>query len=516
MTAPAAIAADAPGHLARGAGWSTSLTVLAAASLALLALFAGDVADMATIWWTNATFGHCLMVLPVIGWLVWQRWPDLGQLTPRPWRAALGIIALGGLFWLLGSAASVAVARHFGLVIMLQGLVAAVLGKAVTRGLLFPLCYALFLVPAGDQLVPPMQVLTAHFCMALLGLQGIPAHLDGVFIAIPNGMFEVAEACSGVKFLIAMVAYGALVSNVFIVSWRRRLIFMTAAIVVPIIANGIRAWGTIYVSHLTSQDFAASFDHIVYGWVFFAVVIVVLMIAGRPLFDRPIDAPWFDAAGLQAPGTVPAPARAGIAMAAAALAVAAVAPGWMMATARLGAATVPAAITLTPPPGWHEVAPRMREPWAPRFVGADAVAMRSFADAQGRQIDMAVALFGRQHEGAEIVGFGQGAIDPASDWAWAADPAAPSGWQGQQINAPGPIVRDVAIIYRIGGRMTADARVAKLETLKARLLGGDQAAVAVLVSAERPQAEAETMPLIGAFIDGLGPMDAFTDRALGR
>lgn len=515
MTAPVAVAANPPGRTAR-AGWSASLAMLAVATLALLALFAGDVADMARIWWTDATFGHCLMVMPVIGWLIWLRWPDLGRLTPRPWPAALAIVALGGLIWLLGAAASVAVARHLGLVVMVQGLVAALLGKAVTRGLLFPLCYALFLVPAGDQLVPPMQVLTAHFCMALLGLQGIPAHLDGVFIAIPNGMFEVAEACSGVKFLIAMVAYGALVSNVFILSWPRRIIFMTAAIVVPIIANGVRAWGTIYVSHLTSQDFAASFDHIVYGWVFFAIVIIFLMIAGRPLFDRPVDAPWFDAAALQALGAAPVVPRAVAGIAAAALAVAIVAPGWIAATARLGAATVPSAIALAPPPGWREVAPRMREPWVPRFVGADIIVMRSFADAQGRQVDLVVALFGRQHEGAEIVGFGQGAIDPASDWAWAANLTAPSGWQGQQINAPGPVVRDVATLYRIGGRMTADPRVVKLATLKGRLLGGDQAAAAVLVSAERAQGGGDMMPLIGAFIDGLGPMDAFTDRALGR
>ncbi len=515
MTAPVAITPASPERIAP-AGWPASLTALTMAALALRVGFARDVADMATIWWTDATFGHCLLVMPVIGWLVWLRWPDLRQLTPRPWAAALWVVVVGGLFWLLGSAASVAVARHLGLVVMLQGLVAALLGKAVARGLLFPLFYALFLVPIGDQLVPPMQVLTAHFCMALLGLQGIPAHLDGIFIAIPNGMFEVAEACSGVKFLIAMVAYGALVSNVFILSWPRRVAFMTAAIVVPIIANGVRAWGTIYVSHLTSQDFAASFDHIVYGWVFFAVVIIFLMIAGRPLFDRPVDAPWFDPVTVQGPVAAPGSPRAVGAMAVMALAVAMVAPGWMLTTARLGTAEVPGTVALPPPPGWHEVTPAMREPWAPRFAGADVVATRSFADAQGRQVDLFVAVFDRQHEGAELVGFGQGAIDPASDWAWAANLKAPSGWRGQQINAPGPIVRDVATLYRIGGRLTATPRGVKLETLKIHLLGGDQAAVAVLVSAERTQPETDMMPVIGAFIDGLGPMDAFTDRALGR
>ncbi|MGQ4828503.1 archaeosortase/exosortase family protein, partial [Enterococcus faecalis] len=75
--------------------------------------------------------------------------------------------------------------------------------------------------------------------MVLLALAHIPATLDGVFITTPAGYFEVAEACSGVKFLIAMIAYGALVANVCFLRWRRRAAFMGVAVVVPILANGV-------------------------------------------------------------------------------------------------------------------------------------------------------------------------------------------------------------------------------------------------------------------------------------
>jgi exosortase len=101
----------------------------------------------------------------------------------------------------------------------------------------------LFLVPFGDELIPALQTVTARIVMVLLHLAGIPATLDGVFITVPAGYFKVAEACSGVKFLIAMIAYGVLVCQVCFRSWPRRVAFMALSLVVPILANGVRAWG---------------------------------------------------------------------------------------------------------------------------------------------------------------------------------------------------------------------------------------------------------------------------------
>ncbi|WP_430983747.1 archaeosortase/exosortase family protein, partial [Escherichia coli] len=72
----------------------------------------------------------------------------------------------------------------------------------------------------------PLQTATVAITMPLLHLFGVPAHVDGVLITIPNGYFEVAEACSGAKFVIAMIAYGVLVANVCFVSWRRRAVFL--------------------------------------------------------------------------------------------------------------------------------------------------------------------------------------------------------------------------------------------------------------------------------------------------
>jgi Transmembrane exosortase (Exosortase_EpsH) len=107
--------------------WKQSLLQLAIVAAVILALFWRDAADMAAIWWNSSTFNHCLIILPVMWWLVDQRKSELAKLTPQGWVPALLWVGAGGLGGLLGDAAGVALARHLGLVMMLQGAVATIL-----------------------------------------------------------------------------------------------------------------------------------------------------------------------------------------------------------------------------------------------------------------------------------------------------------------------------------------------------------------------------------------------------
>jgi len=495
------------------AAWRQPIVALAVSAVAILLLFRRDAGDMVGLWWTSSTFEHCLLIPPIIAWLVWLRWPMLRGLTPCASAAGLALVGLGAAGWLVGDAASVALARQFGLVVMLQGAVVTNLGIPVARGIAFPLLYALFMVPAGEELVAPLQTLTARFCMALLGLAGIPAHIEGVFITIPNGYFEVAEACSGVKFLVAMIALGALAANLCFKSWLRRGIFMAACVVVPILANGVRAWGTIYISHLTDTSFAAGFDHVVYGWIFFAIVIAILLAGAWPYFDRGADDPWLDPARLEPVPVVPSPRRTiAVALAVIALAIAPIA--WGKTVAVGGRSDMPTSYLLPDLPGWRKV--RVDGPhWVPHYAGADRLLIERYEDGQGRHVDLALAVFADQADGREIVGYGQGAIDPASDWAWTDPQPAPAGGEAFRITAPGPVVREVATFYRIGGITTGSKMRVKLETLKVRLLGGPQRAVAVLVSAEQPNRNVSARPAIDAFLARLGPVDRLADAAAG-
>jgi exosortase len=183
----------------------------------------------------------------------------------------------------------------------LQGAVVVALGPLLVRALAFPLAYAVLLVPFGDEVVPLFQHITAQLCMPLLALAGIPATLNGLYITAPSGIFVVAEACSGVMFLVAMAAFAILAAHLCFRSWNRRIIFVVSALVTTIIANALRAFGTILIAESYGHDYAIGFDHLVYGWVFFAVTLIAVMLVARRWFDRPAGDPAIDISFVTAP-----------------------------------------------------------------------------------------------------------------------------------------------------------------------------------------------------------------------
>ena len=317
--------------------WRTPLLQLALGWAGLIALTWRDWAEMAHQWWDISTYNHILLIPPILAWLVRLRWPELSRLAPRAWWPAFVPLVAGALTWFAGAVYGVNLVSQAGAVIMLQSAVPVLLGPRVAAGLLFPLGYMLFLVPFGDEIVPVLQAITAKMAVALTHLSGVPATVEGVFIDTPAGLFEVAEACSGVKFLVAMVALGTLAAHLCFASRKRRAVFMAAAVVVPVLANGMRAWGTIYIAQSQGIEFAAGFDHIVYGWIFFAVVMAILLGAAWRFFDRSPDDPLVDAAGLETSPLLAHMARFGMGgwRALAAVLLLAAAAAWMDGIVRL-------------------------------------------------------------------------------------------------------------------------------------------------------------------------------------
>ncbi|BCA61858.1 exosortase A [Sphingomonas sp. HMP9] len=486
--------------------WRRHGLALAVVAVLILLTFRRDVADLAHIWWTSTTFGHCLFIGPVIAWLVWQRRAELARLTPTGWWPGLALVAAGGFGWLMGDAASVGFARQLGLVMMLQGAILTILGPNVARGLLFPLAYAVFLVPFGEGIEPPLQTVTVAIVMPLLHLVGVPAVVDGVLIHAGRYYFEVAEACSGAKFVIAMVAFGVLVANLCFVSRRRRAVFLAVSVVVPVIANGFRAFGTIWAADLTSVEAATGLDHIVYGWIFFALVMAGVLAIGWRWFDRAPDDPAFDPARLQA---IPRH-RTDFAIATAlVLATVAAFPAWSAAIAGR-AQLLPAHIDLPEIAGWHRVPVSRRAPWTSYYPGADHYLFGRYADASGAQVDMSIAVFGSQHEGKELIAYGTGVLREEDRWVRVADLPNIDGGSVMRITAPGPVERIVATWYRVGDTTTQDETLVKIETMKARLLGGPQRAVAIHLSVEG----GDPRP-IARFLGALGPIAPVADHAAG-
>ncbi|HMO74985.1 MAG TPA: EpsI family protein [Sphingopyxis sp.] len=486
--------------------WQRHLAALAGLWAATLAIFHRDVAGMAGIWWHSSTFTHCLLMVPMIGWLVSQRTGQLKTLTPAFWWPALVWLAGGGFVWLVGEAAGVGLFRQLGLILMLQGAVGAALGEKLVRGLLFPLGYALLLVPFGEELVPLLQTFTAHISIVLLHLSGLEAQMEGVFITTRAGFFEVAEECSGVNFLIAMLAYSVFAAHLCFKRWTRRIVFVAAALATTILANALRAYGTMVAAEIWGIEAAGGIDHIFYGWIFFGLVLLLVMLVAWRWFDRPANDIAVDVSGLGGPVRFAGAAKAVLP---AAFAIPLIFVAWAtLVGGRSG--QLPSWLDVREPAGWENIGWRQAG-WKPRFDGADRQSLYMFRDAAGRRVEVALAGYERQAEGREIVAFGQGAIDPDGRWAWSARLPAIDGGRTERLLHPGPLLRDAATFYVVDGAVTGDPRRAKLMELKARLLGGDPRALSLIVSSEEAQGGARA---ITDFLSAAGGAQAMADHAL--
>ncbi|KWV93476.1 exosortase A [Erythrobacter sp. YT30] len=273
--------------------WRMPILSITAAVVVLILVTAREWGEMLHQWWNIDTYSHILLVPLIIAWLVALKIDDLATISPRSFAPGLGLLLLALGLWLGGRATGINLLAHAGAVGAIQATVLTILGLRAAVLLFLPLCFAAFLVPFGDEIIGPLQMITAEISIWLTELSGIDASIDGIYIDTPVGLFVVAEACSGVRFLIAMVTLAVLVCFTRFESWSKRALFLAASAIVPILANGVRAWGTIYIAQIYGIEFAEGFDHVVYGWFFFAFVVVVLLAAAWRFFERePDDYGW--------------------------------------------------------------------------------------------------------------------------------------------------------------------------------------------------------------------------------
>ncbi len=468
---------------------------------------------MADQWWNSSTYNHIALVPAILGWLIWLRLPQLARMQPRGWWPGLALLAAAVFLWVLGSFAGLSLARQLGAVAMLPACAIALLGPRVGAGLCFPFCYFVFLVPFGDELIPPLQTITARLTILLIHLSQVPASISGVFIQTPAGLFEVAEACSGVKFLITMFALGVLIANVAFVSWRRRTGFVLLSLVVPVLANGVRAWGTVYVAQFVGAERAGGIDHIIYGWIFFALVIALVIALGWRFFDRAVDDPMIDAEALNASAwldRLEARGAGGHAVLAAIAALALGGQGWAVAADRLSA-SLPSQIGLPEVPGWTRTDYTPRVWWQPRAAGANHRLLGRYRDGRGRVVDVFFALYDAQDEGREAGGFGEGALGVGTGWSWSAPGPDVPGAKTDLLLAQGRITRLAETRYRTGGLLTGSNIRLKLANIADRLLLRERPTMLLILSAEDsprfPAAQSTA-----AFRTATGPIDRWMDR----
>ena len=259
---------------------------LTAFLLVWLFCFAETLWSMAAIWLRSDTYAHGILILPISIFLIWRKRQHIAATVLQPSYLALPLLFALVVVWYFADAVAVNVVSQLAVVLMLPVLVWLCCGWQLLKLLRFPLLYLLFAVPMGDNLVPWLQDITADITVAVLQLSQIPVYRDGLYLATPTGLFLVAEACSGIRYLIASVALGTLYAYLTYTSRVKQLLFCLAAVIVPILANGLRAYGIVLIASLTEMKYAVGVDHLIYGWLFFGLIIFIMFYIGGFFADK--------------------------------------------------------------------------------------------------------------------------------------------------------------------------------------------------------------------------------------
>lgn len=271
------------------AAWRTTLPLLVVALAAVIVVFWDTFASMVAIWVRSETFTHGFIVPPISVWLIWRRRAQLQHMAPSPSPWVLAPILIAGMAWLVGDLASANSLTQLAATTILVLSAIAVVGIRVARAIAFPLAFLFFAVPLGEFFLPRLMEWTADFTVTALRLTGIPVYREGLSFVIPSGNWSVVEACSGVRYLIASLMVGTLFAYLNYRSLQRRLIFVVVSAVVPILANWVRAYLIVMLGHLSGNKLAAGADHLVYGWVFFGLVIMLMFMIGARWSEDPKD-----------------------------------------------------------------------------------------------------------------------------------------------------------------------------------------------------------------------------------
>ncbi len=261
-------------------GMAGTATIIGLAALILL--FWHESQAAVQVWIASTAYGHCFFVVPIALFLAWERRAVAmaTPVVPMPWLVMLAVPL--ALLWLAAERLGIMEGQQILAMGFVELMFLAVLGWRMFKALAVPMLYLGFLVPFGAFVTPALQQFTAWFITNGLDVLGVANFTDGNLIEIAEGNFFVAEACAGLRFLIASIAFGVLYACMIYRSLYKRAIFIAAALVIPVVANGFRGLGIVWLGHVMGSAEAVEVDHVLYGWIFFSIVILLLILVGLP------------------------------------------------------------------------------------------------------------------------------------------------------------------------------------------------------------------------------------------
>jgi exosortase A len=455
------------------------------------------VVGMVGIWSRSDTYAHGFVVPLISLWLIWRMRQQLVPLVPTPSVLAWGMLLAAVLAWFVGDLVAVNAVTQLMLVVVLVLLVPALLGWQVALSLVFPLAFLFFAVPIGDFLLPQLMAWTADFTVIALRWTGIPVYREGLQFVIPSGTWSVVEACSGIRYLIASLTVGCLFAYLSFNSLRKRLVFVLVALAVPLIANWLRAYLIVLLGHLSGNELATGVDHLIYGWLFFGIVIFLMLLIGSRFADAPIRPITTRASATPSYGALVQRGPAQSISVVAVLLVLAVpmALGMLMAA---GSRDAPVRwASFAPPSPWIPTAEKPSS-WTPAFEHATAQWNQSFAAVGQPSVGLHLSYYRQQNYERKLVSSANTLVNSKDEeWARVEAGSAEAVLAGEPLVVDAETLREKRAgmaassqrlrawrIYWVNDQFTASDVRAKLQGALSQISGrGDDGAIVVVYTA---------------------------------
>ncbi len=496
--------------------WLPALLPLAVACAVFGLVFQHEIVSAVRVWNDSTAYNHCYLVLPMAAFLFWDRRGLIANLRPSPAAWALLLIPPLSALWLAAALADILEAAQLLLMTLVEVVILAVIGPRLFRALLAPLLFLYFLVPFGAFLVPVLQRFTAHFAAAGLEALGIPVFADGFVIQIPEGVFEVAEACAGLRFLIASIVFGCFFAILMYRSKVRRSVLIGLSVATPILANGLRALGLILLAHWLGSGSAMEADHVLYGWLFFSLVTLLLIAVGMTFSERRRGAAVPSTRLIPTASATTSWLKSG-AVVAVGLLLAVLGPAWLTIVDSATAAPLGVnSVTLFPRDGWAPLTDAKGD-WLPVSRGAGSASLTNYRNGNAT-VTAFVAAYRLPTRGSPVTRDVTAIADPKV-WRILKSGNVSASLAGSAITVNAATlshngkIRSVWWFYIVEDQVTESTFKAKLLQARAGLSRSEGLGKFIAISAADGDGALDN-PVLATFLKSLAPLDSSSERAI--
>ena len=236
----------------------------------------------------DSYYSHGFLIPLLSAFVVWWKRDGLKTMNVVPSRAGLWVLGGGLLLYVLATSWLVNVVSALSMLVVLVGLSLYLLGAAITRGLWFPLAYLLYMIPLPKisiiYITFWLKLLVASLAAAFVDAVGIPVLLDGAYLALPNGVIEIENACSGLRSLIALTALGAIYAYLAPLSTAGKWILLVVSVPIALAANLMRVIAMVLVSYRYGpRGSAFEWTDFTTGLLVFALAVLGLYLVSKVL-----------------------------------------------------------------------------------------------------------------------------------------------------------------------------------------------------------------------------------------